>query len=375
MKKQSGITLIALIITIVILAILTGVAINATYDTGILQFATNGAETHTASVQNENQIIDVYEKKMEETVEEFKEKEKIVAITVPKATDVVKALNMEKNVTAEDKYGNTLKIPAGFGIAKGSGETVPDGIVIEDVSYTETRGSQFVWIPVGIVYTDVDKTESLAKTITLKRRDYSSNIEGSDVSDTRKEYSITDAGVSDGKGPNGNNIAKDIDDFKAKTEKSKGYYIGRYEARKDSSGKLVITASDTVWSKIKQSVASTNCQNMYSNVTFTSDLINSYAWDTALYYFQKCGNNAYYSRKNSVNTTRSTTGTTTDVICNVYDMASNDMEWSTEANSQSGMYRTCRGGWSMSQYYYAYGRLNYPDTAFDYVTYRPILYL
>ena len=41
---------------------------------------------------------------------------------------------------------------------------------------------------------------------------------------------------------------------------------------------------------------------MYTSSNFTSDLINSYAWDTAIYFLQKCDNrdlenNIPYSRQ------------------------------------------------------------------------------
>lgn len=40
----------------------------------------------------------------------------------------------------------------------------------------------------------------------------------------------------------------------------------------------------------------------------------SYAWDTATLFLQTCGTNTTYSRKNSINTALSQTGTNTQVI-------------------------------------------------------------
>ncbi len=51
--------------------------------------------------------------------------------------------------TLEDTYGNQVTIPKGFKIADDSATEVTGGIVIEDATYTNTIGSQFVWIPVG----------------------------------------------------------------------------------------------------------------------------------------------------------------------------------------------------------------------------------
>ncbi len=76
-----------------------------------------------------------------------------------------------------------------------------------------------------------------------------------------------------------------------------------------------------------------------NNNSFTSDLINSYAWDTALVFLQEFDNRdketaMSYSRQTSVNEDLAEKGTnntqTPDEICNVYDMASNAKEWTTE---------------------------------------------
>lgn len=78
---------------------------------------------------------------------------------------------------------------------------------------------------------------------------------------------------------------------------------------------------------------------MYSNNHFTSDLVNSYAWDTALVFFQQFDkrtstNKTIYSQQTSTNSNFEVTGTVgtdhEDKICNVFDMASNCWEWSTE---------------------------------------------
>ena len=62
-----------------------------------------------------------------------------------------------------DDYGNNIKVPEGFKIAEDSATSVTGGVVIEDVSAkgttSETKGSQFVWIPVGDVYTRSEHTE------------------------------------------------------------------------------------------------------------------------------------------------------------------------------------------------------------------------
>ena len=58
MKKERGITLVALIITIIVLLILAGVTIGqATSGTGIFGRAKNAVNTYRNSVENENTAL------------------------------------------------------------------------------------------------------------------------------------------------------------------------------------------------------------------------------------------------------------------------------------------------------------------------------
>lgn len=82
-------------------------------------------------------------------------------------------------------------------------------------------------------------------------------------------------------------------------------------------------------------------QNMYNSNKFISDLTNSYAWDTTTLFLQTCGE-AGYSRKLSTNSTLANKGTnasnyvgTRDEQCNIFDMASNIFEWTTETSNTS----------------------------------------
>ena len=88
----------------------------------------------------------------------------------------------------------------------------------------------------------------------------------------------------------------------------------------------------------------TNSKNMYSTGV-TSELMNSYAWDTATLFLQTFGENNKYSRQNNLNTgILALNGTDNDKQCNVYDMASNVYEWTTETSSTSNLPCTYRGG-------------------------------
>ena len=131
--------------------------------------------------------------------------------------------NETSNTTVNDVYGNKVVVPAGFKIINPN-QNVPDGIVIEDVRAGDnnTKGSQFVWIPVGNVY--YDSCENY-ETITLGR--YAFNSDGST---TTVPSSYTEDTAESHNSSYGNAIAKDINDFIEKANSSGGYYIGRYEA-------------------------------------------------------------------------------------------------------------------------------------------------
>ena len=49
---------------------------------------------------------------------------------------------------------------------------------------------------------------------------------------------------------------------------------------------------------------------MYTSNNFTSDLMNSYAWDTAITFIQKCTDKTNYANQSSLNTSFLSTGTT-----------------------------------------------------------------
>ena len=145
-----------------------------------------------------------------------------------------------------------------------------------------------------------------------------------------------------------------------------------------------------VYNNITQPDAATVSRGMYSSDSnFESDLMNSYAWDTAIVFLQKFDNRANkaslkpYSRQNSLNNSLASQGTNNlsdaskqDVICNVYDMASNCLEWTTETSSFSGYHCTCRGGYYYGSRIYTSSR-TYDSTSdsYDYISFRSLLYM
>ena len=424
LKERKGITLIALVITIIVLLILAGVSIAMlTGENGILNQA-NKAKTETGYKGAEEKVkLAIMGSRADDgqmTVAELKtevgyqggsangdtfpvevqmdghtftvDENGTVTEKKPIANDTLGTVTgtEDTNTTVKDKLGNEVKVPAGFKVVNPT-ETVPDGIIIEDVSHEATKGSQFVWIPVGTV----KKADGQTEKITLSRYTFDNNGDETEQGDKAIEedgYNYQELATSD----KGNTTAKKLEEFKTKA--SKGYYIGRYEARdKDATtertdstsdtNQLVCTADNYVYNYVTQPQAAELSRNMYSNSNFESDLMNSYAWDTAITFLQKFDNRENktettkpYSRQNCLNTSLATQGTNKlsrqDKICNIFDMASNALEMSTETYSHAVGPCVERGGY----YSTSYGYTSFRDSdstrnSSSSIAFRPLLYL
>lgn len=292
--------------------------------------------------------------------------------------------------TITDKYENEVVIPEGFKIAEDSGTDVTQGIVIEDVSAgnATTKGSQFVWIPVGEV-----KYENGSKTIELSRYTFESDgrytKQGTNTINKYYQELATST--------RGNATAFNIETFKTSVNTNHGYYMGRYEAgdsaatdnRTESSNQsnLMVCKEDKfVYNNITQIEASAVSRGMYVNKKFTSDLINSYAWDTAIVFIQEFSGDVDYSRQirlqsSLAKTGKATDGSNKDVRCNIYDMAGNCGEWTTETSSYVSSYtpndRPCvyrAGSYDRGEYTSDRGELDTSYRRGDFA-FRPLLYL
>ena len=133
---------------------------------------------------------------------------------------------------------------------------------------------------------------------------------------------------------------------------------------------------------ISQINAAKMSRNMYNNensVGVESDLASSYAWDTAIVFIQEMGN-TNYANKTSVNTKITNTGTTMDKVCNIYDMASNIQEWTTEYSLSKTSSRAeagvRRGGHVDISTYYVANRHGQEVNNTGFIgSFRPIAYI
>ena len=378
-NKDKGITLIALVITIIILLILAGISISALTNQGLFKNAKIAQNATEKAEKEQGQRLNEYEDEINKYLNNSNEDEKIGLIT----DNINKELSKTDNTKLKDEKGNRIVVPAGFKIVNGA-TTVDKGIVIEDVTETATKGSQFVWVPVG----SITKADGTTTEIKLNRFTFDEN----GIS-TAQDDKIIGTYFQELKESNkGNTVAKSISDFKTSTLKNGGYYIGRYEARtattRNAAGnaltQITEKGTENVYNWVTQLQAAQLSQNMYNSDKFTSDLMNSYAWDTATVFIQNCGTNAKYSRQNSLNTSLLQTGTNSlsdtskiDVQCNIYDMASNTIEWTTETSNISNGPCVVRGGNYGYSSDYTSIRSNGISTSYsDFrMGFRPLLYV
>ena len=138
-RNNTGITLIALIITIIIMLILVAVTVNAAINGGIFDNALEASKSTDRASEEEIQTMETMDSQVISTVEEY------TTSTVTVAEIIGEEEGFSETTIIEDELENKIVIPGGFRIPNDSGMLVEDGIVIEEVS---TR-NQYVWIPVG----------------------------------------------------------------------------------------------------------------------------------------------------------------------------------------------------------------------------------
>lgn len=295
-------------------------------------------------VSVDNVSLDGYPQKYEAYYREYQENQ---------AEDANWKLMTEKNFETDggdyevriiDSYGNKSNIerkafsklpPLGGELSYKEG-TLEDGYVV-----TDNAGNEYVWIQVDGIYGE-DGTDT-TNQVLLGRYDFAENgtvtpYSGSYIEETPEEHASS--GYT-------NAVAKNITRFINSVRDNGGFYIARYEASQGTDGKAESKYGKTPWTNIMQTEASTASQNKYNKIQ--SDLINSYAWDTALLFIQHHGtadNAKTYSQQKGGSTFEGAqalgnTGcsilTETGLVdeqCHIFDLTANCSEMSTESTKQ-----------------------------------------
>ena len=439
-KEKKGITLIALVVTIIVLLILAGVSISMlTGQNGIINRTQNAkSNTEDASdleylqvkayeaitnyyssgsnepeteyvlkningsgiVADENTGMITYNGKkydISEIIGKTSEQKAIEAQTDVKINQITKNTATGNDIALfetgkirmiiQEKNNETLKavIPNGFYYVTGAPST---GLVISDKfgddDDNSKGGNQFVWVPCkgnGSVTYEKTNDGSVESKFGLATSWQKYN---------KQEYSYNDY--------------KDWTDYGGNLEsvqKYGGFYVARYEAGVPSDApfyantdgasyvtvekntteyKPVSKKNNQVWNYVYQKTAKVLSEKMYEeNETVTSQLIDSYAWDTIVEWMESdisgIGNNSTgfgnydssgikflnslyaihkynkgwivaqsYKKEDSTATghTELATGVTAiegslskNKIKNIFDMAGNIFEWTTEVGNHS----------------------------------------
>ncbi len=350
-KQERGITLIALVVTIVVLLILAGVSISLVLNNnGVISKAKDAKNQYAEAQTND-------EKQLNEVTDWIDTK---VGDTTGGGSDY-------------DPASEGVPIPDGFyyvGGTKDSGLVISDSVEDKEkykgktTVGTDLVGNQFVWIPVDNI-------------ADYKRTAYSTNVAtGTTDATTNSEkikYTIFSSEYY---------TEKLLTDEKTSVEKNKGYYIGRYEAGdKENTDSKTLRAGDastnnTITVKAGQApynyISYKDAKSLaegfsgkqgYKSVT--SKLVSSYAWDTAIAFIQKT-NSDYGNSSEEGNYSNVPDFTYTDItgvsqtktngdqiliptgqdtaVNNIYDMGGNMWEWSTESYSDTLYPYTTRGG-------------------------------
>ena len=402
MKRERGITLIALVVTIVVLLILAGVSINALFgNNGIIEKAKEAQNKMDKATENDqkeiNELTNWLDNQVNGTTGGGTTGEDDNPSTTPKISRLIGTV-VDKNTKAEDAYGNKITIPKGFkvvahGTVAGSatytysGDNIPavqDGIVIEN----GTDGNQFVWVPVGTIKNKNNTTN----TITLGRYEFDSNTgalksntpvqvasvenctQEVTINTNYKELSVFRAGNSATDSTAQNATARNLEEFISTTLANGGYYIARFEASGTAS-KVTSKYDQTVLTNITQPNAAKAAREMYGEIkennklVYASDLVNSYAWDTAIIFIQTYSGKTDYASHNESKTTKAftATGKNNDKYCNIWDMSGNAYECTTEYSTYSDPRRFCpcviRGGYYNTGYGEARTYSSYRDYA------------
>ena len=388
-RRQKGITLIALVVTITVLIILATVSINTVLgDNGIIGRAQKAKDSYQNSQKSEDEQMAVLANEMAEyDTNGGSSGGGSDTPTNPTAgTTVAKpgTWTSSQVTPIADGNGGTVPLPSGFYYVGGD---ISTGLVISDKQGDTMSasgvdmGNQFVWIPVASE-ADLERTEFDIDPTTGQP---TTGLSTSYTEPCAKGYSTE---------------ASEYTTMRAQVLKYGGFYIGRYEAGvNDTTLRTKVTTNQTVvckkgvapynyvpWGKSMNDVntafapsdnnsdnVSTNgavylAKNMYaSSNSVTSTLTYGCQWDAMCRYI---GDSQRTTRMKDA--PELTGSVSTDVSKNIYDLAGNCLEWTMEARDAD--LRVLRGGYYDADIPVSLRSYSRPTNGDD-DSFRPTLYI
>ena len=385
-KQERGITLIALVVTIVVLLILAGVSISLVLNNnGVISKAKDAknqyAEAQTNDEKQLNEVSDWIDTKVGDTTGGGSVT-KIDGVPIPEGYYYVGGTKA-KGIVISDTEADNEKYKGQENVGK------------------DLAGNQWVWVPVetpSSLYTTVTEGVALAGSTGVKTTKYTNNIirrsgitRGLPGSTLWREPDILthstygdneDRAKTAGFSSLANmaeNMKSDYEEMIASLEKYKGFYIGRYELTANGE-KTGATQTSVNWWKLYK-----NCTTLASGTKVKTRMIWGLQWDATCNWLASSGFNITYSTSwgNYKDNTATGHGSPQNTgyseswkANNIYDFAGNCYEFTQEADDAS--YRAIRGGSCGldGSSHPASVRLNvYPTDASSLSGSRPTLYL
>ena len=419
-KQEKGITLIALVVTIIVLLILAGISISMlTGQNGILNRAAEAKEKTGVAQEDESQKLKGYE----DTINQYAPASNGGSTGGGKLPETAEGQPADTAIKNPDSYGENPNAQAtadgtGKSFAKPDGATYVEGTVDTGV-VVNIKGSEFVWVPVDDVVLDTSRDANLPKSGsagTSSGKTYTPMAVqvGSDYKGLLYEFTGSNGYLKYGSNTNylgGSSddyrepdvVSYDTGDYKSEgitTDtltseynamivsilKYKGFYVARYEAGLDENKNIVFKNASVAENKVTTADASNSetyrWYGLYKKIkTFTNDsdkVVSSMIWgsqyDAMMNWMAKTENTVgnYDSTKRNSETV--TGKKLNDVVNNVYDLYGCHYEWTLEARPSNT--RAIRGGDSSTDYYSpAERRSDYPNYLVSYSSSRATLYI
>ena len=356
-KQEKGITLIALVVTIIIMLILAGVSIKLAIDNnGVIENAKEAKDQYEqAQANDESGLNDL-------------------------SSELRRQLDANRNNNSgSGGSGSTIDgvpIPEGYyyvGGTKAKGLVISDNVADKELDKgkenvrRDLAGNQWVWVPVetpSSLYTTVTEGVALSGSTGVKTTKYTNSeiirgitrglpgstgyrepdiLTGSSYDDTN----FATAGFSS-LANMAENMKSDYEEMIESLEKYKGFYIGRYELT--SNGEKT-GATQTCENGVNWYTLYKNCTTLASGSKVKTRMIWGLQWDATCNWLASSGFSIkdsrtwgnYYDSTATGHGTKQNTGFSENWKANnIYDFAGNCSEYTQEANLTYN--RDSRGG-------------------------------